>query len=203
MGPVEWINLFYELNMDPPPHLSVSTLHLTDPLSRFLCILLSVCLCVSRCSATTTSCIWSLWARRMQASTYARLSCPGSAWERLRLHLLSTVSHYPIAPLIIPVLMLDKKCRTELEVRFCSCVEHGRRMIQSSVMCLFNLDSFCTSCKYLHVYDEWSRCMSIVFLSAPFWLIPAQVRANFSALHRSKANISMSNVSLSVRLAIN
>lgn len=51
---------------------------------------------VSRCSATTTSCTWSQWARRTRASTSARPSFPASAWARRRLRSLSTVSSCPL-----------------------------------------------------------------------------------------------------------
>ena len=62
-----------------------------------VCVCVYVCVCLSRCSATTTSCIWSQWARPTQASMSARPSCPGSEWERPRLHSLSTVSFCLVA----------------------------------------------------------------------------------------------------------
>lgn len=111
--------------------LSISALHLTNLLFCFFYACLPTYLCASRCSATTTSCIWSQWARLMQASMSARPSYRGLEWERLRLHSLSTVSYSSISLLLITVLIEAEIIQCVGQICLCSakpcfCVKHGR-----------------------------------------------------------------------------
>lgn len=75
----------------PPPHIS-ATQHIFFLHIYSACVSACMSVCACRSLATTTSCTWSQWARRMLASMCARPSCPGSAWGRLRSRSLSTVS---------------------------------------------------------------------------------------------------------------
>lgn len=170
------------------PRLSISALHLTNLLSCSLCILILVYV-VSRCSATTTSCIWSQWARPTQASMSARPSCPGLEWERPRLHSLSTVSYYPITLPLITLLILaknDKTCRTVLpthskDLLLCQTWKMNYKTARTSMLCLFQSSIIL---RIMHVsVSLWQLkplnvrsgvlhgpCISV----DPAWFIPAQ-----------------------------
>lgn len=126
-----------------------------------------VCVCafVSRCSATTTSCTWIQWARQMQASMYARPSCPGLAWERLRLCSLWMVSYGPVALLLITMLISAEEINGVQQILMCAlepqfCVKYGR-------VCGFWL--FCTSCMCQNLSASWTCCM---------WVLPPTTTHN-------------------------
>lgn len=197
--------MFYELNIDLPPSLplfnispclSISALHLTDLLCWFSCILMLVYIymCVSRCSATTTSCIWSQWASPMQASMSARPSFPGSEWERLRLHSPSTVSYFPIIFLHA--------------AKPCFYVKHGRWVMKPHgplrCVCLIWTHSVLHAYIYISLTAESPQCTGLSSARALYLCRPKSdsfqpkpdpnPTDNFPALNRPKANISMSKL---------